>query len=176
MIMSVTKIIGNSGLNMTDRMFPKERKMLRDQFASVLKEAMKARESRRVSTIRLIQTAVNDRDIANRGTGKDPATDDEIMTILTKMIKQREESAVIYDKAERLELAAQEREEIEIIKAFMPEEFSGEKVRELCAGVIAETGAAGLRDMGKCVALLKERYPGQIDFAKASGILKEMLS
>jgi uncharacterized protein YqeY len=103
-------------------------------------------------------------------------TDDEILTIMTKMVKQREESASIYDKAERPELAANEREEIDVIKSFMPELFSEEKVRELCAAVIAETGASGLRDMGKCVAILKERYPGQIDFGKASGIFKELLS
>jgi uncharacterized protein YqeY len=150
--------------------------MLRDQFTDSLKEAMKARDSRRTSTIRLIQTAIKDRDITNRGGGKEPVTDDEILTIMTKMVKQREESASIYDKAERPELAANEREEIDVIKSFMPELFSEEKVRELCAAVIAETGASGLRDMGKCVAILKERYPGQIDFGKASGIFKELLS
>lgn len=150
--------------------------MLRDQLADQLKEALKARDSRRTSTIRLIQTAIKDRDIANRGAGKEAVTEDEILTILTKMVKQREESAAIYDKADRAELAAGEREEIEVIKSFMPEMLSEEKVRELCVAVIAETGAEGLRDMGKCVALLKERYPGQIDFAKASGIFKELLS
>lgn len=150
--------------------------MLRDQLADQLKEALKARDNRRTSTIRLIQTAIKDRDIANRGAGKEAVTEDEILTILTKMVKQREESAAIYDKADRAELAAGEREEIEVIKSFMPEMLSEEKVRELCVAVIAETGAEGLRDMGKCVALLKERYPGQIDFAKASGIFKELLS
>ena len=150
--------------------------MLRDQLADQLKEALKARDNRRTSTIRLIQTAIIDRDIANRGAGKEAVSEDEILTILTKMVKQREESAAIYDKADRAELAAGEREEIEVIKSFMPEMLSEEKVRELCVAVIAETGAEGLRDMGKCVALLKERYPGQIDFAKASGIFKELLS
>ena len=150
--------------------------MLRDQLADQLKEALKARDNRRTSTIRLIQTAIKDRDIANRGAGKEAVSEDEILTILTKMVKQREESAAIYDKADRAELAAGEREEIEVIKSFMPEMLSEEKVRELCVAVIAETGAEGLRDMGKCVALLKERYPGQIDFAKASGIFKELLS
>lgn len=149
--------------------------MLRDKFANVLKDALKARDVRRTSTVRLIQTAIKDRDIANRGAGKDPVTDDEIMQILMKMIKQREESAKIYEENARPELAAQEREEIEIIKSFMPEQLSEDKVREICTSVISEVGAQGLRDMGKCISTLKERYPGQMDFAKASGVVKDML-
>jgi uncharacterized protein len=149
--------------------------MMRDIFANELKESLKARDARRTGTIRLIQTAIKDRDIANRGVGKDPVSDDEIMQILTKMIKQRDESATIYDGANRPELAAQEREEIEVIRGFMPEQIPEEKVRELCQSVISETGAAGLRDMGKCMNVLKEKYPGQIDFAKASGMVKDLL-
>ncbi|MBD9387479.1 MULTISPECIES: GatB/YqeY domain-containing protein [Rhizobium/Agrobacterium group] len=148
---------------------------MRDIFANELKESLKARDARRTGTIRLIQTAIKDRDIANRGVGKDPVSDDEIMQILTKMIKQRDESATIYDGANRPELATQEREEIEVIRGFMPEQIPEEKVRELCQSVISETGAAGLRDMGKCMNVLKEKYPGQIDFAKASGMVKDLL-
>ena len=92
-----------------------------------------------------------------------------------KMIKQRDESAKIYAENDRPELAAQEREEIVIIKSFMPEQLPEEKVRELCAAVISETGAQGLRDMGKCINTLKERYPGQMDFGKASGVVKDLL-
>jgi uncharacterized protein YqeY len=136
---------------------------------------LKAKDVRRTSTVRLIQTAIKDRDIANRGTGKDPVTDDEIMQILMKMIKQRDESAKIYADNDRPELAAQEREEIVIIKSFMPEQLPEEKVRELCAAVISETGAQGLRDMGKCISTLKERYSGQMDFGKASGVVKDLL-
>lgn len=149
--------------------------MVRDVFANAMKDSLKARDARRTSTIRLIQAAIKDRDIANRGIGKDPVSDDEIMQILMKMIKQREESANIYEGAGRVELAAQEREEIAIIKGFMPEEIPEEKVRQLCQSVIAETGAAGLRDMGKCMNALKERYPGQMDFSKASGMVKDLL-
>ncbi|MCS4241133.1 uncharacterized protein YqeY [Rhizobium sp. BIGb0125] len=149
--------------------------MMRDIFANELKESLKARDARRTGTIRLIQTAIKDRDIANRGVGKDPVSDDEIMQILTKMIKQRDESATIYDGANRPELATQEREEIAVIRGFMPEQIPEEKVRELCQSVISETGAAGLRDMGKCMNVLKEKYPGQIDFAKASGMVKDLL-
>jgi hypothetical protein len=149
--------------------------MLRDTLANSLKEAQKAKDVRRTSTVRLIQTAIKDRDIAHRGTGKDPVSDDEIMQILMKMIKQRDESARIYADNNRPELAAQEREEIEIIKSFMPEQLPEEKVRELCAAVISETGAQGLRDMGKCISTLKERYSGQMDFGKASGVVKDLL-
>ncbi len=149
--------------------------MLRDTLANSLKEAQKAKDVRRTSTVRLIQTAIKDRDIAHRGTGKDPVSDDEIMQILMKMIKQRDESARIYADNNRPELAAQEREEIEIIKSFMPEQLPEAKVRELCAAVINETGAQGLRDMGKCISTLKERYSGQMDFGKASGVVKDLL-
>lgn len=148
---------------------------MRQQFAESMKEAMKAKDTRRLATVRLISAAIKDRDILNRGQGKDPVSDDEILQILAKMIKQREESARIYAEAGRDELATQEREEIDIINGFLPEQISEDKVRELCAGVIAEINAQGLRDMGKCMAVLKERYPGQMDFAKASAILKELL-
>lgn len=149
--------------------------MIRDTLANALKESLKAKDTRRTSTVRLIQTAIKDRDIANRGLGKDPLSDDDIMQVLMKMIKQRDESAKIYADNARPELAAGELEEIEIIKSFMPEQLPEEKVRELCASVITETGAQGLRDMGRCMNALKERYPGQMDFAKASGVVKDLL-
>ncbi|MBP1883453.1 GatB/YqeY domain-containing protein [Sinorhizobium mexicanum] len=148
---------------------------MRDQLANALKEALKAKETRRTSTVRLIQAAIKDRDIANRGQGKDPVGDDEIMQILAKMIKQREESARIYEEGGRPELAEQERQEIAVINHFLPEQLSEDKVKQACAAIIEETGAQGLRDMGKCMNALKERYPGQMDFAKASGLVKELL-
>ena len=148
---------------------------MRDKLANALKEALKSKDTVRTSTIRLAQAAIKDRDIANRGAGKDPVSDDEILQIFAKMIKQREESAKIYDDAGRAELADQERLEIVVLKSFMPEQLSDEKVREICAAVIAEIGAQGLRDMGKVIATLKERYAGQMDFAKASGVVKELL-
>lgn len=149
--------------------------MMRDKLSEALKNAMKAKDNRRVSTVRLIQTAIKDRDIANRGLGKDPVSDDDILQILQKMVKQREESAKIYEDAGRAELATQEREEIDVIKGFMPEQLSDAKVGELVQATIAETGAQGLRDMGKVMAALKEKYPGKMDFAKASGVVKEFL-
>ncbi|AYD01613.1 GatB/YqeY domain-containing protein [Neorhizobium sp. NCHU2750] len=150
--------------------------MMREKLTESMKEAMKAKDTLRLSTVRLIQSAVKDRDIANRGTGKDAATDDEILQILQKMVKQREESAKIYEDAGRAELAAQERGEIAVLKAFMPEQLSDEKVDEIVAAVVAETGAAGMKDMGKVMAVLRERYAGQMDFAKASGVIKAKLS
>src|SRR5690606_27644177 len=102
-----------------------------------------------VSTLRLIQTAIKDRDIANRGVGKDPVSDEEIMQILTKMVKQREESARAFEEGNRLELADQEREEIAIIREFLPKPLAEEDVKRACAQVIDEVGADGLRDMGR---------------------------
>ncbi len=148
---------------------------MRDSLAAALKEALKAKDGRRLSTIRLIHAAVKDRDIANRGAGKDPVSDDDIMQILGKMIKQREESARIYEEAARLELAQQEREEIEVIRSFLPAQLSDEDVKQACQRVVQETGAQGLRDMGKCMNALKSRFAGQMDFSKASGVVKGLL-
>lgn len=149
--------------------------MMRDKLSEALKDAMKAKDTRRLSTVRLVQAAIKDRDITNRGAGKDPVSDDEILSILQKMVKQREESAKIYEDAGRAELATQEREEIGIIRCFMPEQLCDDKVRELIQATVSETGAHGLRDMGRVMAVLKEKYPGKMDFAKASCTVKEML-
>ncbi|ENN87867.1 hypothetical protein RHSP_48440 [Rhizobium freirei PRF 81] len=149
--------------------------MIRETLSNAQKDAMKAKDAARLSTVRLILAAVKDKDIANRGLGKEQASDDEILQLLAKMIKQREESEKIYVEGGRPELAAKEREEITVIQGFMPEQLSEEKVREICVAIVAELGAQGLKDMGKCVAALRERYAGQMDFAKASAILKELL-
>jgi uncharacterized protein YqeY len=149
--------------------------MLRETLTNAQKEAMKAKDTARLSTVRLILSAIKDRDIANRGMAKEPASDDEILQILAKMIKQRDESAKIYDEGGRPELATKEREEIAIIQGYMPVQLSDDKVREICAAVVAEIGAQGVKDMGKCMTILRERYAGQMDFAKASAALKELL-
>lgn len=149
--------------------------MIRETLSSAQKDAMRARDTARLSTVRLILAAIKDKDIANRGLAKEQASDDEILQLLAKMIKQREESEKIYVEGGRPELAEKEREEIKIIQGFMPEQLSEEKVREICVAVVAELGAQGLKDMGKCVAALRERYAGQMDFARASAILKELL-
>ncbi|NLR96670.1 GatB/YqeY domain-containing protein [Rhizobium sp. P38BS-XIX] len=149
--------------------------MIRETLSNAQKDAMRAKDSARLSTVRLILAAIKDKDIANRGLGKEQASEDEILQLLAKMIKQREESIKIYIEGGRPELADKEREEIAVIQGFMPEQLSEEKVREICVAVVAELGAQGLKDMGKCVAALRERYAGQMDFAKASAILKELL-
>ncbi|MEJ6783798.1 GatB/YqeY domain-containing protein [Aminobacter sp. Piv2-1] len=148
---------------------------MREMLAQALKTAMKAGDKRRTSTLRLIQAAIHDRDIVQRGAGKEPVSDEEILQILTKMVKQRQESAKAFEDGNRLELAAQEREESVIISEFLPKQMGEDEVREAAKKAIAEVGAEGLRDMGRAMAALKERYPGQMDFGKASGIVKELL-
>lgn len=150
--------------------------MLRQQITEALNNALKAQEKRRVSTLRLVMAAVQDRDIANRSAGKDPVGDEELLTILAKMIKQREDSSKIYIEGNRPELAQNEQDEIEIIRDFLPQQLSADEVKSICADVIKEIDAQGLRDMGKIMAVLKERYTGQMDFALASSFVKELLS
>lgn len=148
---------------------------MRDQLTTAMKEAMKAKDSLRLATVRLIQAAIKDRDIAERTAGKGELSDDAILALLAKMVKSREESAKIYAENGRPELAEKENAEIAVIKSFMPAQIDEAELPGIVAGVIAETGAAGLKDMGKVIALLRERYAGQMDFARASGLVKEQL-
>jgi uncharacterized protein YqeY len=148
---------------------------MREKLAEALKAAVKTQDKRRTATLRLIQAAIHDRDIAHRGAGKDPVSDDEIIQILAKMVKQREESAKAFEEGSRVDLAMQERDEIEIIRDFLPKQLGEEDVKMACSHVIKEIGAEGLRDMGRCMAALKEKFPGKMDFGKASGMVKEML-
>jgi hypothetical protein len=148
---------------------------MRDLIAQALKSAIKSQDKRRTSTLRLITAAIQDRDIANRGIGKDPVGDDEILQILIKMVRQREDSATAFEQGNRLELAEQERQEIGIIREFLPRQLGEEDVRRACSDVVEEIGADGLRDMGRCMNALKEKYPGKMDFGKASGIVKTLL-
>lgn len=150
--------------------------MLRDEINEALKTAVKAQDKRSMATLRLINAAIKDRDIAARTGGKDCPGDDDIRQILSKMIRQREESAAVYQGAGRPELAEQEREEMEIIKRFLPRQLSDEEMRSACESVVREIGAAGLRDMGRTMATLKERYPGRLDFGRASSVVKQMLN
>ncbi|MFO1147909.1 MAG: GatB/YqeY domain-containing protein [Alsobacter sp.] len=149
---------------------------MRDAFTTALKDAMKAGDKRRISTIRLITAALKDRDIEARGVGKGPLGDDEILGLLQKMVKQRQESLKIYEENARPELAEQEREEIAIIMGFMPQQMSEAEVAAAIDAVVAETGAAGMKDMGKVMAALKERYSGRMDFGKASAAIKARLA
>ena len=150
--------------------------MLRDDINNALKDAMKAGEARRVSTLRLINSSLKNADIEARGSGKGALADEDLLGLLQKMIKQRQESAELYDKGGRGELAAQEREEIAIIKGFLPQQMDETQARTAIEAVVKETGAAGMKDMGRVMAALKERYAGKLDFGKASAAVKKMLS
>jgi uncharacterized protein len=150
--------------------------MLRDEINNDLKGAMKARDERRVSTLRLVNAAIKNADIDVSRQGKGDLTDDELLALMQKMIKQRQESVEIYDKAGRGELAAKEREEIAIIEAYLPKQLSEDEIGGLVAALVKETGASAMKDMGRVMAALKERYAGKLDFAKASAALKKLLS
>ena len=147
---------------------------MREQFTNVLKQAMKAGDKRRVATIRMVQAALKDKDIEARGLGK-TVSDEDILALLQKLVKSRQESFAIYEKAGRDDLATQEREEIEIIQTFLPKQMGDDEVTAAIEAAIAETGAAGMKDMGKVVGLLKSKYSGQMDFGKASGLVKAKL-
>jgi uncharacterized protein len=150
--------------------------MLRDDINTALKTAMKAGDARRVSTLRLVNAAFKNADIEARGQGKGPLGEDEMLALLQKMIKQRHESVELYDKGGRAELAQQERDEIAIIAGYLPKQMSEDEVKAAIAAAIADTGAAGMKDMGKVIATLKGKFAGKMDFAKASGLVKGMLT
>jgi uncharacterized protein YqeY len=148
---------------------------MRAKISDALKTALKAGERQRASTLRMVNAAIQDRDIANRGTGKGPAGDDEVLQILTKMVKQRQESAKAFEDGKRPELAAQENAEIAILAEFLPSQMEESEAKIAIGEAIRDTGATGARDMGKVMAELKAKYAGRIDFGKASGWVKELL-
>ncbi len=149
---------------------------MRETITAALKAATKAQDKRRISTLRLVAAAIKDRDIAARGSGKGEATDAELLELFAKMIKQREESEKIYADAGRSELAKQEVEEIAIIREFLPVQLSETDMQKAIASAIAEASASSVKDMGKVMVALKARYAGQMDFAKASVLVKAKLS
>ena len=148
---------------------------MREAINAALKDAMKAGEKTKVSTLRLMNAAIKDRDIEARGAGKPPLGDDELLQVFQKMIKQRQESAEIYDKAGRPELAAQERDEMAVVQGFLPAQMNAAETEAAIGALIMELGAAGMRDMGKVMAGLRERYAGRMDFGQASGVVKRAL-
>ena len=148
--------------------------MIRERFSGDLKEAIKAKDAQRVSTLRLICAAVKDRDIAARTEDNaDGVSDAEILAILAKMIKQRQESARTYEEGGRLDLAEQEREEIGIIRDYLPRQMTDTEVEKAVAAAIEDTGACSIRDMGKVMATLKARHTGKMDFARAGAAIKQ---
>jgi uncharacterized protein YqeY len=150
--------------------------VIRDDINNALKEAMKAKDERRVSTLRLVNSTLKNADIEARGQGKEPLGDDGVLGVLQKMIKQRNESADIYDQGGRAELAQLEREEIAIISVYLPKQMSEDEVKAAIAEAIKDTGAAGVKDMGKVVGALKGKYAGKMDFAKTSALVKAALT
>ena len=148
---------------------------LRERFTGDLKEAMKAGEKGRVAAIRLIQAALKDKDIEARGAGKGEASAEEILALLQKMIKQRQESIAIYDANNRPELADGERAEVAVISAYLPQQMSDEEIKAAIEEVIAETGATAVKDMGKVIGVLRAAYAGQMDFGKVSPMVKAAL-
>src|SRR3954452_9447760 len=153
-----------------------DRTMLRDDINNAVKNAMRAKDERRLSTLRMVNSTIKNADIAARGEGKPPLSDADLLGVFQKMLKHRQESVDLYDKVGRAELAAQERDEIAIISAYLPKQMSDDDVKAAIAAAVAETGAAGMKDMGKVVAALKGKYAGQMDFAKASGLVKAALT
>ena len=149
--------------------------MVRDDINTALKEAMKAGEARRVSTLRLVNATLKNADIEARGQGKPALSDDDVLGVLQKMIKQRHESVELYDKGGRPELAAQEREEITIISHYLPRQMTDQEIHDTIGALLKETGATAMKDMGRVMAALKERYAGKLDFGKASAAVKKLL-
>jgi uncharacterized protein len=150
--------------------------MLRQAFTDRLKGAMKARDARTVSTVRLILAGLKDRDVAARGEGNaEGISDPEVARMLQAMIKQRRESITLYERGNRADLAQQERNEIAIIESFLPRQLNEDQIAAAAQAAIAETGAAGIRDMGRVMAALRERYAGVIDSSRAGPIVKRLL-
>ena len=150
--------------------------MLRDDINNALKDAMKAGDARRVSTLRLVNSALKNADIEARGQGKPPLTDEELLSLLQKMIKQRQESVELYQKGGRADLVAQEQGEIDIISGYLPAQMSEAEIGTVIAALVKETGATAMKDMGRVMAAIKERYAGKLDVGKASAAVKKLLS
>jgi len=150
--------------------------VIRSELTEALKVSLKAQDKCAFSTIRLILAALKDRDICARAGGNaDGVSDGDVLTLLQTMVKQRAESIRLYEEGGRLELAEREREEVEVIRRFMPKPLEEDELDNVVKDVIREIGARDMKDMGKTMALLKERYPGRMDFSKASGMVRQAL-
>src|ERR1700693_4814411 len=154
----------------------KRPQVLRDKINDGMKGAMKSQDKLRTSTLRLVNAAIKNADIEARTAGKEPLSDDEVMGLLQKLIKQRQESVELYIKGGRNELADQERQEIKIIQGFLPQQLGDTEMKAAIAEVIKQEGATSVKDMGKVMAALKSAYAGKMDFGKASGVVKGLLA
>ena len=150
--------------------------MLRDDINNALKEAMKSKNERAVSTLRMVNSSLKNADIEARGTSKPPLDDAQVLALLQKMIKQRQESVELYEKGGRADLVRQEQEEIAIISAYLPQQMSEPEMKAAIEAAVKETGAAGMKDMGKVIGVLRSKYAGQMDMARASAMVKAQLA
>jgi uncharacterized protein YqeY len=150
--------------------------VLRDEINTALKSAMKGRDELRVATLRLVNAAIKNADIEAQMHGRPSLSDDDLLALLRKLVRQRQESIEIYDKAGRRELADRERGEIDIIRAYLPQEMSEPEMKAAIAEIITQIDARDIKDMGKVMAALKQGYAGRMDFGKASGLVKGMLA
>jgi len=150
--------------------------MLRESINNAMKEAMKAREERRVQTLRMMNAAIKNADIEARGQGKEPLNEHDLMSLFQKLIKQRQESAELFDKGGRGELAAQERAEIEIIQSYLPKQMTDVEAGAAISAILHEINAQSMKDMGRAMTALRERFAGKMDFGRASAKIKELLS
>src|SRR4029078_6693498 len=157
-------------------LYRKDFPVLRENNKNAMKDAMKARDERRVSTLRMMNAAIKNADIEARGQGKEPLNEADLMSLFQKRSKQRQESADLYDKGARPELAAAERSEIEIITAYLPKQMSDAEAGSAISSLLKEINAETMKDMGRAMAALKERFAGKMDFGKASGKIKELLN
>ena len=150
--------------------------MLRENINNAMKDAMKARDERRVGTLRMMNAAIKNADIAARGEGKEPLNEADLMSLFQKMIKQRQESIELYQKGGRPELAAQEQAEIEIITGYLPKQMSDMEAGAAISAILHEINAQSMKDMGRAMTALRERFAGKMDFGKASAKIKELLN
>jgi uncharacterized protein len=150
--------------------------VLRDDINKALTEAMKAKNERAVSTLRMVNSSLKNADIEARGAGKPALGDAEVLALLQKMIKQRQESVELYKKGGRADLVRQEEEEIAIISGYLPKQMSEAEMKAAIEAAVKETGAAGMKDMGKVIGVLRAKYAGQMDMARASALVKAQLA
>jgi uncharacterized protein YqeY len=149
--------------------------MLREDLQNALKEAMKAKDMETVGAVRLIIAGQKEKDVVARGSGKECASDQELLAMMQAMVKQRTESAKIYRQGGREELAVKEENEIKVIEKFLPKQLSEEETKDIIKAVIEKIGASSIKDMGKVMAEIKANYAGQVDMGKASGLIKGLL-
>jgi hypothetical protein len=150
--------------------------VLRDNINTAMKDAMKARDERRVGTLRMMNAAIQNADLAAQGEGKAVLNEADLMSLFQKMIKQRQESAELYEKGGRPELAEKEKAEVEIIAAYLPKQMSDAEAGHAISALLHEINAETMKDMGRAMSTLRERFAGKMDFGKASGKIKELLS